>query len=210
MDGYYSKYLKYKQKYLNLKKMTGGGCGENPDWDQKYFDRQNRHKWTPIVFEKSAIYCALTLKNPEKYLENYCPKKVEDNGSWKGKRDCEYSSENSNKKSLDTDLKNPEFYKTHWCILGFYSKNSDLKKTLSKIWLGKWKKNLEFECTKIFDINTTNNDLLKIENLNINNNPDYAFYGYINNEDSEYIKSNAKKAEVERTKSFFDKIKDRF
>jgi hypothetical protein len=216
MDSYYSKYLKYKKKYLNLKKMIGGfGCGEDPDWDHKYFSRENSHKWTPKVFEISDIYCALTLKNPEKYLENYCPRKVEDNGAWKGKRDCEYSSINSTKKSLDPYFKNAEFYKTHWCILGFYSKNLDPKikdKTLSKIWLGKWQKDLEFIGTKIFDINITNNDLLKEENLNINKNPlDYAFYGYINEKGFEYIKRVAREAEVERTKkSIFAKIGDSF
>jgi len=214
MDGYYSKYLKYKKKYLNLKKMTGGfGCDENPDWDQKYFSRENSHKWTPIVFKKSEIYCALTLKKPEIYLENYCPRKVEDNGAWKGKRDCEYSSLNSTKKSLDPAFNNAEFHKTHWCILGFYSKNLDPKikdKTLSKIWLGKWQKDLEFKGTKIFDINITNNDLLKEETLNININPlDYAFYGYIDNEGFEYIKKNARLAEEERTKkNIFTRIGD--
>ena len=60
MDSYYSKYLKYKQKYLNLKKMIGGG---KKLFDKKHF--KENFKYEDLLnfikeFATSAYYIEKT------------------------------------------------------------------------------------------------------------------------------------------------------
>jgi hypothetical protein len=173
MDGYYSKYLKYKQKYLELKKMIGGKLPECPersiDWDKKL------NPWTPKIFTTEELKCALDEYAKSKNALNlYCNKK--DDFS----RDCSSSLMNINETQL----------KTHLCVLGLDSNN--------QIWLGEFTKkndsNLEFKGTLIYDyirFNSKTHGLLnestfptgQIKTFTIQKSSGESFYGYIPKED---------------------------
>lgn len=188
MDSYYSKYLKYKQKYLELKKIIGGKLPECPersiDWDKKL------NPWTPKIFTTEELKCALDEYAKSKNALNlYCNKK--DDFS----RDCSSSLMNIDETQL----------KTHLCVLGLNSNN--------EIWLGELTKNdsnkLEFNCTLIYDyirfnskthghFNETNYKTGQIRPFTIQKSSGESFYGYIPKEDLQQVINDAKDIRTKR------------
>ena len=91
MDSYYSKYLKYKTKYLNLKKMIGGNNFKEFTREELISDLTKFANGSTGVFKKyckygcnGSVYNMNTIKTFDYYQKNLCIFGKEDE-IWLGK-----------------------------------------------------------------------------------------------------------------------------